>query len=130
MQQVEAPETEDISRENLMDGDEWREYWHTRVNAIRENLKDVEFTDEEEKMGYMEEISRLERLYVSDLNNFEKAFTLLWNHPYSGMLKFSFLFAAFMDVFSLVMGILIYFYKKGAEKLTVEQKIQEQVITG
>lgn len=130
VQQVEVPETEDISQSNLMDGDEWREYWHTRMNAIRENLKDVEFTDGDEKMAYIEEISSLERLYVSDLNNFEKAFTLLCNHPYNGMLKFSFLFAAFMDIFSLVMGILIYFYKKGAEKIPVEQKELEKVIAG
>lgn len=111
--------------------DQWHQYWQARIGKIRTNVKDIpdeSFHDIDlgnvqiknnvsAKSFIIQEMTDTERLYVSDLNQFEKAWSLLLEeHPYKKMVVFSLLFALFMDVFSAMMGILIYQYKKSQMK--------------
>lgn len=63
------------------------------------------------KNEIIELIMNMDRLYLSDLNDFERAWTLLWSdiHIYKTLLWFSVIFAFGMDLFSFGTGVLLYF---------------------
>lgn len=100
----------------------WKNKWHAHFEQMRKNLKDLpnqklvsETTDnsiEATKTGILKHISKQERLYVSDMIDFERAFNLLSSHEYKGMVVFSGVSALFLDLFSAIMGWLIYLYRK------------------
>lgn len=63
------------------------------------------------KNEIIELIMNTDRLYLSDLNDFERAWTLLRSdiHTYKTLLWFSVIFAFGMDLFSFGTGVLLYF---------------------
>ena len=63
------------------------------------------------KNEIVELIMNTDRLYLSDLNDFERAWTLLRSdiHTYKTLLWFSAIFAFGMDLFSFGTGVLLYF---------------------
>lgn len=63
------------------------------------------------KNEIIELIMNMDRLYLSDLNDFERAWTLLWSdiHIYKTLLWFSVIFAFGIDLFSFGTGVLLYF---------------------
>ena len=69
--------------------------------------------DERQISNLIAEIEEKERLYLSDLNDFERAWELLWGgHPYKTSLKFSCVVSAGIDLLSVLMSILLYIFKK------------------
>ncbi|MCI6010234.1 MAG: hypothetical protein MRZ48_08900 [Anaerostipes hadrus] len=114
----EALEQQEIHNEEV-----WRNYWHERIGNILMNIKDISeqylYKAQEEneniytKVEIIQNMSKKERLYVSDLNNFEKAWCIIGKeHQYRKMAIFSAIFALFIDLFSAMMGNLIFQYKK------------------
>lgn len=109
--------------------EQWNIYWRTRLgniegilqnipNMIRdENGKNIAISIRDtkgasvSKSDMINQISEYVRMYLTDLNDFEKYWTLFWgDHPNKTMLKFSFIFAILLDLFSTATGILLYFY--------------------
>lgn len=124
----ESQEKEEKSISVKQEYVEWRREWKKRFEKIRKNLKDIPFfelqsdgsdnTIEASKTGVLKFISEKERLYVSDMVDFEKAWRLLFfSHEYKLMVIFSAVSAVFLDIFSAVMGILIYLYRKSLNNM-------------
>lgn len=103
-------------------------YWKEISSNLQNILKDIPqayFDDyilksENENQEYLskneiiELIMDMDRLYLSDINDFERAWTLLKSntHTYKTLLWFSVIFAFGMDLFSFGTGLLLYFMKK------------------
>lgn len=99
--------------------------WEKASSNIQNVLKDIPQTyfenyfnksksEDQEKYSkneIIELITNMDRLYLSDLNDFERAWTLLWSdiHIYKTLLWFSVIFAFGIDLFSFGTGVLLYF---------------------
>lgn len=109
--------------------EQWNIYWRTRLGSIESLLKKLPNTIKNDKgediaisirdtkgksvskASMINQISEYVRMYLTDLNDFDKYWTLFWGeHPNKTMLKFSFIFAILLDLFSTATGILLYFY--------------------
>lgn len=119
-------ENESIDEEDDKKENEEIDYgWEEISSDLQNILKDIpqEYFDEfilkstNENQEYfskneiIELIMNMDRLYLSDLNDFERAWTLLRNdiHTYKTLLWFSVIFAFGMDLFSFGTGVLLYF---------------------
>lgn len=100
--------------------DSWKQKWLNQFEAIRRILKDAPEdafntvnTTINSRIKIIKRLSNQERLYVTDLNAFDKSWTLLFSsHEYKQMVIFALLFAIFLDVFSALMGMIAYLYGK------------------
>ena len=96
------------------------EEWRVKLDEIKDILKNIPqkyFTQYNEKLiksDIIDLLSSLDRLYLSDLNEFERAWSLLFSsvHIYKVLLIFSAIFAFGMDLFSFAAGMLLYFMNK------------------
>ncbi len=77
------------------------------------------------KNEIIELIMNMDRLYLSDLNDFERAWSLLKSdiHIYKTLLWFSVIFAFGMDLFSFGTGVLLYFMDNENEISTNHKRI-------
>lgn len=95
-------------------------FWRTRLNELQDVTKNIpqkyfdEYSKELTKGEIIHLATTLDRLYLSDLNNFERAWSLLFEpiHEYKMLLWFSVVFAFGIDLFSFGTGMLLYFMKK------------------
>lgn len=97
----------------------WRSYWQEHLNSLKRNVKMLRTGGLDEALisDLIAEMEKKERLYLSDLNDFERAWGLLWGeHPYKTLLKFSFGFSFGIDLFSVFMSIMLYILKEKAKK--------------
>lgn len=99
------------------------EYWKTRnsnieMNSVKKSEDNRESSDSnnvislsKKKTKYLEEMSDLKRLYLMDINDFDRAWTLLFAnfHPlkYKLMLFVSIVIAFGLDLISFAMGCLL-----------------------
>ena len=99
---------------------EWKQKWLSQFEEMRSILKEApEYAFDKtlneninSRSKTIKRLSNQERLYVTDLNEFEKAWSLLFStHEYKGMVIFAAIFAIFLDIFSAVMGILVHLYR-------------------
>ncbi|MDC7290702.1 hypothetical protein NXH76_23205 [Blautia schinkii] len=108
------PETlasEDKNTEALVSENKWQKYWEERINHIRDLYKKIpeESLENVSKSEKIEMLSETERMYLSELNDFEKAWGLLFGeHKYKTLLIFSVVFAFGIDLFSFGVGLLLY----------------------
>lgn len=89
----------------------WSDYWQTHLNALKQSAQRLQAggLDGETISSLITKLERIERLYLSDLNDFERAWGLLFGpHPYKALLKFSFCFSFGIDLFSVFMSTLLY----------------------
>ena len=89
----------------------WSNYWQTHLNALKRSAQRLQVggLDGATISNLITKLERIERLYLSDLNDFERAWSLLFGpHPYKALLKFSFFFSFGIDLFSVFMSILLY----------------------
>lgn len=89
----------------------WSDYWQTHLNALKQSAQRLQAggLDEEIISSLITKLERIERLYLSDLNDFERAWGLLFgSHPYKALLRFSFYFSFGIDLFSVFMSTLLY----------------------
>lgn len=97
----------------------WRSYWQEHLNSLKRNVKMLRTGGLDEALisDLIAEMEKKERLYLSDLNDFERAWELLWGeHSYKASLKFSFVFSFGIDLFSVFMSIMLYILKEKAKK--------------
>lgn len=119
------------------ESDNWNEYWRgrlieieTAVKELPESVRDEQGNsqsvcfknvdgEEVSKAKIIGEVSKYIRIYLTDINDFVRAWTLLFGiHPYKGILAFSLAFAILIDLFSTGMGVLLYYIpnkKRGVE---------------
>lgn len=104
------------------DKDLWINYWKNHLDFLKHSIQtlyigDFNLSESEidELNGSIESIEVRERLYLSDLNDFERAFSLLFGsnpkHPYKTLLLFSFCFSFGIDLFSVLMSFLLYIFR-------------------
>lgn len=104
------------------DKDLWINYWKNHLDFLKHSIQtlyigDFDLNDIEinELIESIESIEVRERLYLSDLNDFERAFSLLFGsnpkHPYKTLLLFSFCFSFGIDLFSVLMSCLLYIFR-------------------
>lgn len=97
--------------------DGWKNYWQAHLNSLKKSAKKMQAggLDTELITELLETIENYERLYLSDLNDFELAWELLFGsnpkHPYTALLKFSFIFSFGIDTFSVFISCLLYLFK-------------------
>lgn len=110
----------DMNIETDEDSNEWKQKWLSQFEKMRSILKEAPEYAFDKKLNeninsrskIIKHLSNQERLYVTDLNDFEKSWSLLFSsHEYKGMVIFAAIFAIFLDIFSAVMGILVYLYR-------------------
>lgn len=95
----------------------WRKYWQNHLNLLKENAKRLRDggLDEQLITDFVEESESMERRYLSDLTDFERAWGLLFSesprHPYKTLLVFSCILAFGIDLFSVVISSLLYLFK-------------------
>lgn len=102
------------------DSEKTIEHWRKKLKSLQEISKEVPdeyfdaYSKKYSKNRIIEQTANLDRVYLSDLNDFELAWTLLFNsvHTYKILLIFSLLFAFGIDLFSFGAGCLLYFIKK------------------
>ena len=119
----------DISDEEELSN--WKRYWHNRVIALRTVLKSIPsetLADSnysiKSRGSLLSKLDEMERLYLSDLNSFEKAWTILIGpHRYKMSVVFCLIFAVSFDLISLGAGIITFLYKEG-----LRQQYQTTVI--
>lgn len=89
---------------------EWKQKWLSQFEEMRSILKEApEYAFDKtlneninSRSKTIKRLSNQERLYVTDLNEFEKAWSLLFStHEYKGMVIFAAIFAIFLDIFLL-----------------------------
>ncbi len=115
---------------NVLDVELNRSFWKSRLVAMESRLEEIPDKTENpktnkidsiEKKDYVSKITGLNRQYLVDLNEFERAYSLLFkDHPYKDILIFAFGFAFFIDLFSLATGLLIYFFPKASKHMGKE----------
>ena len=89
----------------------WSDYWQMHLNALKRSAQKLQAggLDGEIISNLIIKLERTERLYLSDLNDFERAWELLFGpHPYKALLRFSFFFSFGIDLFSVFMSCLLY----------------------
>lgn len=100
----------------------WRTFWNERLSALQSEIKMLPsggYENEQsafEKGDVLKRIADRKRLYLTELNDFDRAVSLLREtfigfHKYGTMVIVSLIFAIGLDLFSLSAGILLYFYK-------------------
>lgn len=104
---------------------EINENWHDKIIQIQDITKDIpqiyfDTYGQVTKTEIVEEMSALDRLYLSDLNKFELMWTLLFNsvHTYKTLLLFSVVMAFGLDLFSFGVGMLLYYVKDNKREET------------
>lgn len=91
-----------------------------------ENVNMVELPAPLAREKIITKLSSIERKYLTDLNVIEKAANLL-SFKYRKMAVFSLLVAIFLDVFSGLIGIFLYYSTGGAERTVKKAEVQENV---
>ena len=106
----------------------WSAYWSQRLTAIQDIIERMieggAFTavGEDEitittATEMIKQLTAYRRMYLSDLNDFERATSLLSkDHEYKTLLYFSGGFAIFLDFFAFLIGWLIYFITRDSTK--------------
>ena len=92
----------------------WVEYWQDHLNNLKNSAQQLQDggLHIEKVNTLVQEIDSNERLYLSDLNDFELAWTLLrGTHPYKVQLRVALCFAFGIDLFSVFMSFLLYFFR-------------------
>ena len=95
---------------------EWTKFWQMRLNKLKDSVRKLQDggLDERKVVNLIKDIEGRERLYLSDLNDFERAWNLLFGnkpeHKYKSLLIFSFVFSFGIDLFSVFMSFLMYFF--------------------
>lgn len=110
-----------LSQDLTEDKDTWVRYWRGRLNTLKSNYQKLcqGGLNVEDTESLIESIEERERLYLSDLNDLERSFSLLFGvkpkHPYKIMLVFSFCFSFGIDLFSVLMSCLLYLFRDKRE---------------
>ncbi len=94
----------------------WQDHWKMHMNSLKENAKKLHGggLDEHIINNIIEGVDKRERLYISDINDFERAWSLLFNtiNPYKIPLVFSAIIAFGIDIFSVIISILLYLIQR------------------
>lgn len=102
----------------------WKRYWHARIIALRNVLKSIPSEtlansdySIKSRGSLLSKLDEMERLYLSELNSFEKAWTIIIGpHRYKMSVLFCLIFAVSFDLISLGAGIITFLYKEGLRK--------------
>ena len=100
--------------------DEWRNYWHKRLNSLKSCVQIMSKCGlkSDEANNLIDNINDNERLYLSDLNDLERSFALLFGrnpmHPYKTILAISFVFSFWIDMFAVLISFMIYIVRNKA----------------
>ena len=121
-------DTEDLYDDEINESDnieadkDWKEYWHKRLNSLKKSVQIMSQCGLNTKVinSLIENINSNERLYLSDLNDLERSFSLLFGknpvHPYKTILKFSFAFSFGIDLLSILVSIIRYIVQEKHEE--------------
>lgn len=108
--------------DNIEADKDWKEYWHKRLNSLKKSVQIMSQCGLNTKVinSLIENINSNERLYLSDLNDLERSFSLLFGknpvHPYKTILKFSFAFSFGIDLLSILVSIIRYIVQEKHEE--------------
>ena len=94
--------------------EEWISCWKGHLNTLKECVRKLSDSgvDEEIIEKLINSMENKERLYLSSLNDFERAWGLLFSdHPYKLLLKFSCIFAFGIDLFSVLISCFLYLFR-------------------
>ena len=108
----------------------WILFWSNRLSALQSEIKRLPsevYADEStisfqiDKKAVLKRIADRKRLYLTELNDFDRAFSLLYEtitgfHTYGTMIIVSIFFFFFLDLFSLSAGILLFFYRPSKDQ--------------
>ena len=115
----------------------WERFWAERLAALLSEIQDLPSEIDLSSLGdsvntekklytidkaeILKNISDRKRLYLVELNDFDRGLTLLSEtifgfHDHGNMVIVSLLFAFGLDLFSLGMGILLYFFRPAKPK--------------
>lgn len=134
--QIEHPELE-----NEKDIKRWQDEWRVKYDELIVLIGDIpSFVDldsneliskndinqtlleEYDDLNIIDNLSKVKREYLSNINKIEKSWSLLTDNDekYPFNVRFSAIFAVFLDLASLVVGIFIYYYNKNNDKIKEE----------
>lgn len=108
--------------------DKWVEYWQIYLNSLKECAKKLQISGlkEDNVTNLIDTIENNERLYLSDLNDFERAWGLLLGtnpkHRYRALLIFSLGFAFGIDLFAVFISVLIYLLSQSRCSNTMKEQ--------
>lgn len=95
---------------------EWKTYWVSRLNQLEiviGQLEEINSLDNEYAKSQIEQLASRKRLYLSDLNDLDRAFSLLFQeHEHKNIIFFSIGFAVFIDLFAFFIGWLLFALSK------------------
>lgn len=102
-----------IYRNIAIDENGWVTYWQDHLNSLKKIAQKLQVggMNTNEINDLIETIEDRERLYLSDLNDFERAWGLLSSiHSYKILLVFSLIFAFGIDLFSVLISCLLHLF--------------------
>lgn len=126
---------------NLIDNDitTWKNNWQLKYESLKKLVEstppyiksnslyitdksiDIDLLESYKPLDLYEELSKIERLYLSDINKVEKAFNSFFS-KYTFNIWFSAAFALFLDLTAFMVGLFIYYHdeKKSTSEKTAE----------
>ncbi len=116
-QKTEEDSDKNKNKTFSMDDEAWIGYWQEHLNSLKESVEILQKggLDENLIQDLVGTIDDNERIYLSDLNDFERAWGLLFGqspkHPYKSLLVFSVLFSFGIDLFSVLMSFFLYLFR-------------------
>ncbi len=134
--QIEHPELE-----NEKDIKRWQDEWRVKYDELIVLIGDIPrfvgldsnelisknninqtLLEKYKDLDIIDNLSKVKREYLSNINKIEKSWSLLTDNDekYPFNVRFSAIFAVFLDLASLIVGIFIYYYNKNNDIETVD----------
>lgn len=126
---------------NLIESDitTWKNNWQLNYESLKKLVEstppyiksnslyitdksiDIDLLESYKPLDLYDELSKIERLYLSDINKVERAFNSFFS-KYTFNIWFSAAFALFLDLTAFMVGLFIYYHD---EKKTISEKSKE-----
>ena len=113
-EELDDAEGQDKEESEAITKEKWISYWQKHLNSLKNNAKMLQAggLDGDTINELVNSLEKKERMYLSDLNDFERAYRLLFEHPYKVMLIFSLAISFAIDLFAVCMSGLLYLLKQ------------------
>lgn len=107
--QVVLPNVNEKGNDDII---RWKEEWKRKYESLEDNISVLSSYDATDDL---ERLDKYKREYLTDISKIEKSWEFLFdkNRKYPFNVRFSAVFAIFLDLASLIVGIFIYYHELG-----------------
>lgn len=100
----------DVNEKDIDDIGRWKEEWKNKYESLENSISSLPSYD---ATNDLDKLDQYKREYLTDISTIEKSWEFLFdeNRKYPFNVRFSAIFAVFLDISSLIVGLFIYYYE-------------------